>query len=130
MVHVVVGVIANAQNEILVTQRPPQKPWCGYWEFPGGKKEPKESTYQALVRELKEELAIDVISAEQWTELEYTYPEKTVLLDLWIVKEFNGILTGLEGQAFRWVSLNKLKEVDFLPANKVVLDRIISKFSS
>lgn len=128
MVYVVVGVVVNAHQELLVTQRPVQKSYSGYWEFPGGKKEPQETAYQALVRELKEELDIEVLSAEPWQQMEYAYPEKTVLLDLWIVRAFTGKLQGMENQAFQWVALNQLKTIDFLPANKIILDQVIAKF--
>jgi len=124
MIHVVVGVIFNSQGQLLVTQRPPQKSWSGYWEFPGGKLEPGETPFQTLVRELKEELAIEVLSAKAWSTLKYTYPEKTVFLDLWLVSRFQGTLNGLEGQAFQWVDLNNLPELEFLPANKLILESI------
>ncbi|HVY53082.1 MAG TPA: 8-oxo-dGTP diphosphatase MutT [Gammaproteobacteria bacterium] len=129
MVYVVVGVVPNSNNEILVTQRPTQKSYSGYWEFPGGKKEQDETPYQTLVRELKEELDIDVQAAEPWQQLEYNYPEKIVFLDIWIVNQFSGQLKGMEDQAFQWVSLDKLNEIDFLPANKTILEKVIERFA-
>lgn len=129
MVHVVVGVIPNSKKEILVTQRPPQKSYSGYWEFPGGKKESWESAYQALIRELKEELDIEVETAEPWKKLNYAYPEKIVELDLWIVTGFSGNPKGMEQQAFQWVALDQLDELDFLPANKVILAEVVKHFS-
>lgn len=128
MVYVVVGVLSNDKNEILVTQRPAQKTYCGYWEFPGGKKETGETSYQTLVRELKEELNIDVKVGEPWQQMEYDYPDKKVFLDIWIVKEFSGTLKGMENQAFQWVSLNQLDTIDFLPANKMILKDVIRHF--
>jgi len=125
MVQVVVGVISNLNKEILVTQRPTQKSYSGYWEFPGGKKELNETSYQTLVRELKEELDIEVLSAEAWKRLEYEYPEKIIELNIWIVTKFRRDPQGMENQAFQWVSLDKLAEIDFLPANKMVLTEII-----
>jgi len=129
MIQVVVGVIPNAQNEILVTQRPVQKSWSGYWEFPGGKKEPQETAYQTLVRELKEELDIEVLAARAWKQMTYTYPERTVELNLWIVTEFKRQPQGMEEQAFQWIALNKLEEINFLPANKIILQDVIREFS-
>lgn len=129
MVHVVVGVIPNSKNEILVTQRPPQKSYSGYWEFPGGKKEANENAYQALVRELKEELDIEVLAAEPWKTLKYSYPERVVELDLWIVTRFHRDPQGMEQQAFQWVALDELRNIDFLPANKTILPEIIARFS-
>lgn len=129
MLQVVVGVIPRANKEILVTQRPPQKSYSGYWEFPGGKREVNESAYQTLARELKEELDIDVLAAQPWTKLEYVYPEKTIELDLWIVTHFEGILKGIEQQAFQWVPLDQLAEINFLPANKLILPEVVKRFS-
>ena len=129
MVQVVVGVIPNAKKEILVTQRPPQKSYSGYWEFPGGKKEENETAYQTLVRELKEELDLDVLAALPWKKLSYTYPERIVDLDLWIVTDFSRDPKGMEQQAFQWVALDQLHQIDFLPANKVILDEVIQRFS-
>ncbi|HSW71084.1 MAG TPA: 8-oxo-dGTP diphosphatase MutT, partial [Gammaproteobacteria bacterium] len=110
-VQVVVGVIPNSNKEILVTQRPLQKSYSGYWEFPGGKIEKNESAYEALIRELKEELDIDVQAALHWKKLEYIYPEKTVNLDLWIVTKFSRELKSMEQQAFQWVALENLSAV-------------------
>ena len=129
MVHVVVGVIPNSKKEILVTQRPTQKSYSGYWEFPGGKKEANETAYQALVRELKEELDLEVLAAEPWKKLDYVYPEKLVELDLWIVTEFKREPKGMENQDFQWVALDKLAEIDFLPANKLVLAEVAQRFA-
>lgn len=129
MIYVVVGVVPNGQNKILVTQRPVQKTYKGYWEFPGGKREANESPYETLVRELKEELDINVLAADPWKTMEYTYPDKVVFLDIWIVRSFSGELTGMEDQAFQWVALDKLQEIDFLPANKMILEEVRQHFS-
>ncbi len=128
MLYVVVGVVVNAQKELLVTQRPLQKSYSGYWEFPGGKKEAEETPQEALVRELKEELDINVLTAEPWQQMEYAYPEKLVFLDLWIVREFTGQPQGMENQAFQWVALDQLNAINFLPANKMMLAAVIEKF--
>lgn len=129
MVHVVVGLLFNSKKELLVTQRPLQKSYSGYWEFPGGKKEANESAWEALVRELKEELDLDIHSGHPWKTLNYVYPEKTVDLDLWIVTDFSREPQGMEEQAFQWVALNQLNTIDFLPANKLVLAEVIEIFS-
>lgn len=128
MVHVVVGIIPNSRKEILVTQRPQEKSYSGYWEFPGGKVEANESSYQALVRELKEEIDIDVEAAEPWKRMDYTYPEKTVELDLWIVTGFSREPKGMEQQDVQWVALDQLHAIDFLPANRVILAEIVKLF--
>ena len=122
--YVVVGIIPNAQKEILIAQRPVQKSYSGYWEFPGGKKELDETPYETLVREFKEELNIEVVAANPWRQMEYQYPERTIFLDIWIITEFKGEIQSLENQDFQWVSLSKLDNIHFLPANKLILDDV------
>lgn len=130
MLAVVVGVIVNAHQQVLIAQRPTQKSYSGYWEFPGGKIEHQETPYQALVRELREELNITVITAVPWKQMEYSYPERTIALHLWIVSSFSGNPQGMENQAFQWVSLEQLSTVDFLPANKIILSQLIKHFAA
>ena len=129
MVYVVVGVAINSKNELLVTQRPIDKPYSGYWEFPGGKREANETPYQTLVRELKEELNMEVLSGKSWQQLEYTYPDKIVFLDIWIIEQFSGELKGMENQDFKWVAFDELAQINFLPANKAILAELINQLS-
>lgn len=99
-IKVVVGVILNEQTgEILLGQRPKGKPWEDWWEFPGGKIEDGESQKQALVRELKEELGIDVHACTPWVTFTYEYPKTIVNLAFWRV-------TGWEARPDRWKSSN------------------------
>ena len=86
----------------LLAQRPPDKIWAGYWEFPGGKIEPGETPYHALVRELREELGIEVQTAYSWLTRVYTYPHATVRLNFFRVTAWSGELHPHEGQQFSW----------------------------
>lgn len=124
VVPVVVALILNENNELLISQRPSQKSYSGYWEFPGGKIEAGEAPYPALVRELKEELDLEICAAHPWKTLEYVYPEKTVELNLWLVTSFTGAPRSMEEQAFRWLPLDQLNTIDFLPANKLILTEL------
>ena len=77
-INVAVGAIKNAKGEILISKRPKGKHLAGVWEFPGGKIEPGESTQQALVRELQEELDIVPTQTESLIQIEHQYLEKKV----------------------------------------------------
>ena len=101
VLHVVAAAIFNKQGDLLIAQRPPDKHMGGLWEFPGGKVEAGEAVTDALCRELDEELGIQPLSWEPLISIEHTYPEKTVLLDVWIVRDFGGEAYGREGQAVR-----------------------------
>ena len=102
IVDVAAAVLQRPDNSFLLAQRPPDKIWAGYWEFPGGKIEPGESPYHALVRELREELGITVTTAYPWVMRVFTYPHATVRLHFFRVTAWNGELHPHEGQEFAW----------------------------
>ena len=102
IVEVAAAVLQRPDNSFLLAQRPPDKIWAGYWEFPGGKIEPGETPYHALVRELREELGITVETAYPWLTRVYTYPHATVRLNFFRVTAWSGELHPHEGQQFAW----------------------------
>jgi 8-oxo-dGTP diphosphatase len=102
IVEVAAAVLQREDNSFLLAQRPPGKIWAGYWEFPGGKIEPGETPYHALVRELREELGITVTTAYPWVTRVYTYPHATVRLNFFRVTAWSGELHPHEGQEFSW----------------------------
>lgn len=102
---VAAGLILQADGRLLLGQRPPDKPWPGWWELPGGKLEPGETPHAALVRELREEIGIDVTQAAPWFVMEHEYPSTRVTLHFWRVTGWRGDPVGHEGQALRWVKL-------------------------
>lgn len=104
IVEVAAAVLQREDNSFLLAQRPPDKIWSGYWEFPGGKIEPGETARDALVRELCEELGIAVITAYPWLTRVYAYPHATVRLHFFRVTEWGGELHPHEGQQFAWQS--------------------------
>lgn len=122
--QVIVGIIFNAQNEILVAQRPPDKYKGGLWEFPGGKIEANETHFNALQRELLEEIGIEVISAEPWLEIQYDYGDRLVYLNTWLVRQFSGEPKGIEGQLIRWVSKEALSQFEFPQGNLNIIQRL------
>ncbi|HEY8887447.1 MAG TPA: bifunctional MutT family pyrophosphohydrolase/thiamine phosphate synthase [Gallionella sp.] len=102
IVEVAAAVLQRADGTFLLAQRPPDKIWAGYWEFPGGKIESGETPYHALVRELREELGITVTTAYPWVTRVYTYPHATVRLNFFRVTAWSGELHPHEGQQFSW----------------------------
>jgi 8-oxo-dGTP diphosphatase len=129
-VHVAVGVVINAQGFILVSKRPDHVHLGGLWEFPGGKVEPDENVQQALTRELLEELAIAVISSEPLIAIEHDYSDKSVLLDVWWVDDFDGEPHGREGQLWQWIAVEALRGLEFPAANKPIIDAIEAQIYS
>ena len=104
-VDVAVGVLIDAEERFLLTSRPEGKVYAGHWEFPGGKVEPGESIAQALVRELHEELGIEVLASEAWRIEEFDYPHARVRLHFLKVRRWQGELQMKEGQRMAWCAL-------------------------
>jgi len=124
---VAVGIIINDRNEVLITQDQGRQALAACWGFPGGKIEPSELPYDALCRELREELGMEVISATPWFALPYEYPERAVLLDIWQVHTYLGEPTPLEGQLMHWCPLSALNDYLFLPANQEIVTKLRSE---
>lgn len=122
-IEVVVGLI-QANNKLLICERPHGKPYSGYWEFPGGKVEPNETQFAALQRELAEELGINVLSATPQGRHLHQYPDKTVALNLWLVSSYSGVPTGKENQQIAWVSFADLSQKKLLEGNILLLDKL------
>jgi 8-oxo-dGTP diphosphatase len=103
---VAVGILIRAADDaLLLSTRPPGKPYAGFWEFPGGKIEMGETVEQALRRELQEELGITLDAAEVWRVTEHDYPHARVRLHWCKVLHWRGDFEMREGQAMRWQQL-------------------------
>ena len=131
-IHVVAAVIYDNNNphRILISKRPEHVHQGGLWEFPGGKVDLGETAYQALVRELLEELDIEVTEARPLMQVSHSYADKQVFLDIWSVLSFTGRARGVEGQECRWLSLRELlledTDYQFPEANRPVLEKLRS----
>jgi len=121
IVRVAAAVIFAADGRVLLAQRPPGKPYAGYWEFPGGKLEPGETPAHALARELDEELGIVVREASPWIVQRFVYPHAHVELNFFRVFAFDGEPHGHDGQAFAWQAPGAFDVAPLLPANTRVL---------
>jgi 8-oxo-dGTP diphosphatase len=117
----VAAAVIERPGEFLLAQRPEGKPYPGYWEFPGGKIEPGEDPRAALVRELREELGIEVTRATPWITRMYAYTHATVRLRFFRVTGWEGEPRPLEDQAIRWQAVGRTDVAPMLPANAPVL---------
>lgn len=121
IVHVVVGVLLNDNQQVLIALRPVQSHQGGLWEFPGGKVEEGESVEYALNREFEEELGISVLACTELTQIRHEYIDKPVLLDVWRIEKYSGTPKGREGQVIEWRALSKLRAEDFPKANERII---------
>jgi 8-oxo-dGTP diphosphatase len=116
---VVACALVDADNRVLIAQRPADKAMAGLWEFPGGKVNDGERPEDALIRELGEELGITVREAclAPLTFASHTYSEFHLLMPLYICRRWEGTVTAREHQALAWVRANKLRDYPMPPAD-------------
>lgn len=121
-IEVVAGIVCR-ENKILATQR-------GYgefkdgWEFPGGKLEAGETGVDALKRELREELDMEVVVGDLLETVEYDYPQFHLTMHCYLCTVMSGELTLLEHEAAKWLGLGELDSVRWLPADELVIERL------
>jgi 8-oxo-dGTP diphosphatase len=125
-INVAVGVIINKQKQVLLAKRHDHLHQGGKWEFPGGKVEQNESVTEALIRELKEEVDLDINQTTELMDISHDYPDKHVRLDIHLVTDFTGNAVGVEGQQVKWVDINDLKDYQFPEANKPIIDKLLA----
>ena len=111
--------LVDADGRVLIAQRPPGKPMAGLWEFPGGKIMPDERPEDALIRELREELAIVVKEAclAPLTFASHSYEDFHLVMPLYVCRRWDGIVSPQEGQQLAWVRPNRLKDYPMPPAD-------------
>ncbi|WP_367345096.1 Nudix family hydrolase [Stenotrophomonas bentonitica] len=120
-IHVVAAVITDARGRILLNRRTENRDMAGLWEFPGGKRETGESSEQALVRELREELGIEAEVGDWIMDVPQAYPDKHLRLEVRHVRSWKGSPRGREGQAITWVAPDKLSRYSMPPADLPVV---------
>ena len=130
-IHVAVGVITSTneyqQTQYFLTKRLDNVHQGGKWEFPGGKVEKGETIAQALARELKEEVNIDVFSCHPLTIIHHDYGDKKVCLEVFVVDNYVGEPTAQEGQQQSWFALKEFKNLDFPKANEAIIAQLITR---
>ena len=123
-VLVVAAALCDPQGRILIAQRPATKHMAGRWEFPGGKVAAAETEPQALLRELYEELGVRAREPQFCLRLTHAYPDRSVELSFWIVRDYSGEPRGLDGQQLRWVPSADLKDQDILEADRPFIEAL------
>ena len=123
-VRVVAAVLRDERGRVLITQRPAGKHMAGYWEFPGGKIAPGESSEQALKRELAEELGVALRRCHPLLQLRHDYADRVVELEVFAVDDYAGEPAGLEAQALKWVAAAELGGQALLPADRPIIEAL------
>ncbi|NRG17178.1 (deoxy)nucleoside triphosphate pyrophosphohydrolase [Rhizobiales bacterium] len=119
--------LLDADNRILIAQRPEGKAMAGLWEFPGGKVEPGERPEDSLIRELYEELGIIVKNEclAPLTFASHAYEDFHLLMPLFVCRRWSGTVTGREGQAIKWVKAVRLRDYPMPAADKPLIPHLI-----
>lgn len=111
-------------ERFLLCRRPMHKARGGQWEFPGGKVEPGETKQQAIVRELREELNIEVRALEEAAQVEHCYPDLSIHLTLLRTELINGTPELLEHSALKWVTFEEAEKLDLCPADHYLVKQL------
>jgi 8-oxo-dGTP diphosphatase len=127
IVLVAAVVLVDADGRVLISKRPEGKPLAGLWEFPGGKVEEGERPETALIREMHEELGIDINEAclAPLTFASHSYEQFHLLMPLFVCRRWQGFVTAREGQELAWVKPLKLKDYPMPPADAPLIPHLI-----
>jgi len=126
LVLVAACALIDADGRVLIAQRPQGKAMAGLWEFPGGKVESGERPEESLIRELNEELGIDVKEEclAPLTFASHLYPHFHLLMPLYVCRRWDGFVQGREGQKLRWVRPADLREYPMPPADEPLISHL------
>lgn len=122
-INVVAAIIHDTQRRIFATQRGYGE-WKDWWEFPGGKIEPGETPEEALKREIREELAAEIEVRQLFTTVEYDYPKFHLTMHCYLCTLLSTTPQLLEHQDARWLAIEELNSVKWLPADKDVIEKL------
>jgi len=120
-IQVALAVIINDDREVLLALRDQQAHQGGLWEFPGGKIKTGESIVQALTREVREEIGIEISHSVPFKSIQFAYPDKQVVLHVYLVDTFHGTPIGAEAQPLKWLAIDSLQPSLFPAANRSII---------
>jgi mutator protein MutT len=126
MREVVGGIIEDGKGQVLLAERPPGKYLAGFWEFPGGKLEAGENPEQALKRELKEELELDVRIGKYLGSFAYNYPDHSINLHVYQVLALNEPRATQDVRRFRWLPAAEIDPRELSPADMLPLEKYLA----
>jgi len=124
VVDISIAIVKNSDDNYLICLRPDASHQGGKWEFPGGKVESGETTEQAMLRELFEEVGVTATHFQLFEKLFFDYGDKQLNLHFYLIEAFTGEAFAKEGQPLRWVSKGQLADYDFPAANKQVIEKL------
>ena len=127
-INVAMGIILDSKGKILIAQRNLQKNFGGMWEFPGGKQEVGESSEDALIRELKEELSIDVEVLRSFPP--YDYKDEKIKISFYPIqcKIVGGMIVNNEHEEVKFISINEIDNFEFAPPDYETVDLVKEYF--
>ena len=127
LVLVVACALLDPDNRVLIARRPAGKAMAGLWEFPGGKVEIGESPEHALIRELAEELAVNVTKEclAPLTFASHDYESFHLLMPLFVCRRWTGMVRAREGQALKWVRPGNLRDFPMPPADEPLISSLV-----
>ena len=120
--------LIDRDGRVLITQRPKGKNMEGLWEFPGGKIKKNETSEDALIREINEELSINISNYNELISYSFNYSDlgKTVFINFYLIKNFTGkILNNFHNQ-LKWIEIKDIREYDFLEGDQLIIQKLIN----
>lgn len=120
-IRVAAGILRNDEGRVLIAERSGDHAFAGLWEFPGGKIGDGEDTVEALRRELREELGIEILEQSLFMSLEHDYPDRSVSIDFYRIDKWLNEPEGRDGQALQWLRPDEISAALLLPADAPVI---------
>ena len=118
--------LLDKKGAVLIAKRPHGRPLAGLWEFPGGKVEPGEEPEEALIRELHEELGIEIAKSDlsPLTFASHAYPDFHLLMPVYLCRRWDGVATAREGQKLQWVHPRDMGDYPMPPADVPLVSQL------
>ncbi|MEA4847555.1 MAG: 8-oxo-dGTP diphosphatase MutT [Clostridiaceae bacterium] len=124
--NIVTAAVMIRDGKVLIAQRQAGSHMEYRWEFPGGKLEPYETPEECIVREIKEEMDIDIEVIDIYKAVKFKYDDRDILLLCYLCRILKGDGKALECNDFRWVTKDELKGFDFVPADLPIIEKLIN----